>query len=299
MGAAVLGTSLVGAGEADAIVSGHANDGAVPFDAAAMRGADSPITTTIASAPMSAYVYKFVDMYEFKPFDPASGLTWGGNGTYSSGTATTIRANIDIPPGCLVRDVEYYIYNNSGSDFSPDSHIYVPGHGVISSIGASVAVPSTGSLVAARAVVSLQGPYPFGAKLLISCATPSTGQVQVNGARVGFTGAAAGVGTRGAAARVFNGQIPANATKTITVPDSLIAPGVMGMIAQITVSGASDDGALTIFRADTSRPGDATMHYGKSTTTSEAVVQLSAARQVKVHTTRGVHVGIDLVGILG
>src|ERR1700748_2289935 len=45
----------------------------------------SPITTTIASAPISGYVYRNVCMYDFKPFNPGAGLTWGGNGTYSSG----------------------------------------------------------------------------------------------------------------------------------------------------------------------------------------------------------------------
>jgi hypothetical protein len=223
VGAAVLGTALIGA-EAHAIGATPAGDGATPWHPGQFHGESSPITTTIASPPTSAYIYKFVDMYEFKPFNAASGLTWGGNGTYSSGTGTTIRASIEIPPGCLVRDVEYYIYNNSGSDFFPDSHIYVPGQGSISSIGASVAIPSTGAITATRALVSQQGPYPFGAKLMISCSTPSTGAIQVNGARVGFTGAAAGVGTRGTPMRVFNAAIGSGATQAITLPDTLIAP---------------------------------------------------------------------------
>ena len=83
-------------------------------------------------------------MYDFKPFDPAAKRTWGGYGVYSAGTGTSMRATLDIPPGCLVREVEYYIYNNSGSDFFPDSLHLRAGQGAIWSIGASVAVPSTG-----------------------------------------------------------------------------------------------------------------------------------------------------------
>jgi hypothetical protein len=298
MGAALVGSSLVG-GEAEAAVAGNHHDGAVPFDAGRARGASSPITTTIASPPTSAYIYKIVDMYEFKPFNPAAGLTWGGNGTYAGGTGTTIRASIDIPPGCLIREIEYYIYNNSGSNFSPDSHIYVPGQGAIASIGALVAIPSSTSIQAARAIVTQQGPYPFGAKLMISCSTPSTGVIQVNGARVGFTGAAAGVGTRGTPQRVFNGAIGAGATKTITLPDTLIAPGVMGILADVTVSGSNGNGALTVFRADTGQPAQPNMRYGTAPTTSEATVQVSAARQIKVHTSRAVDVAIDVIGILG
>ena len=107
------------------------------------------------------------------------------------------------------------------------------------------------------------------------------------------------MGTRGTPQRVFNSQLAANSTHTITLPDTLIAPGVMGIITYITVSGANGAGALTVFRADAGQPAQPTLHYGTSTTTSEITVQPSAAHQVKVHTTKAVHVAIDVIGILG
>jgi hypothetical protein len=107
------------------------------------RSADgSPITTTIASAPLSGYSYRTVSMYDFEPFYAASQKTWGGSGIYTAGTSGPVRASVEIPPGALVRDVEYYIYNNSGSPVSPDTYLYVAGSGSLASIGAS---PSVGS----------------------------------------------------------------------------------------------------------------------------------------------------------
>ena len=148
----------------------------------------SPITTTLASALINGYTYRSVCMYDFTPFDPNAKLTWGGSGTYSAGTGTALRASIEIPLGALVKDVEYYIFShNSGSNFVADTYLYVPGQGTISSIGASAVVPTGASIKAARVNVSQQGPYPFGSRLLVSCPTPSTGLIQVNGARVGFT----------------------------------------------------------------------------------------------------------------
>ena len=136
--------------------------------------------------------------------------------------------------------------------------------------------------------------------MLVSASTPTTGSVQVNGARVAFHRCGR---RRGYARRRRRGcstrQIGANTTQTITLPATLIAPGVVGIIAAVTVSGSSGHGALTVFRADEGRPAQATMHYGTATTTSEITTQLSAARQIKVHTTRAVHVAVDVIGILG
>lgn len=300
VGAAFLGTSLVegGARASAAVPSG---DGVAARQHGRVHGESSPYTTTIASAPTSAYIYKFVSMYDFEPFDPAGNRTWGGFGVYSAGTATPLRATLDIPPGCLVREVEYYMYNNSGNSTEADSYIWVPGSGVIWSIGATISVPSTStsSVSALRTSVTQQGPYPYGSRLLVSASTPTDGSVQINGARAAFTGAAAGVGTRGAPSRVFDAQIGTNTTRTITLPATLIAPGVVGVIAAVSASGSGGQGALTVFRADQGRPAQATMHYGTAATTSEITSQLSAARQIKVHTTRAVHVAIDVIGILG
>ena len=40
----------------------------------------SPITTTIASPPVSGYIYRTVCMFDFEPFFPSAQRTWGGSG---------------------------------------------------------------------------------------------------------------------------------------------------------------------------------------------------------------------------
>ena len=122
--------------------------------------------------------------------------TWGGSGVYSGGTSTTMRATVEVPAGALVREVEYYIFNNSGSNVVPDSWLYTPGQGTIASIGATATVASTGTITANRVLPpSSIGPYPLGSRLLLGLSTPTTGTVQINGARVGFSegGAASGL----------------------------------------------------------------------------------------------------------
>jgi hypothetical protein len=265
----------------------------------------SPITTTIASAPISGYTYRVVTMYDFFPFNPAAGKTWGGNGVYSSGVGTTLRATMEIPPGALIKDVEYYIFNNSGSDFIPDSHIYVPGFGSISSIGASVVVPSNaGAVSASRAIVSQQGPYPFGSRLLVSCSTPSTGTIQVNGARVGFVQGGAASGLFSTPIRVYDsrggaGKLAPGVTRTITLPANLVLPGTTGVIANITVANGAAIGYVRIWPASGAEPVASAINFGPSTPVANAmIIAVSSGRQINVEASVPVDVIIDLTGII-
>jgi hypothetical protein len=270
-----------------------------------VQPATSPITTTIASAPITGYVYRMVDMYDFKPFNPAAGLSWGGNGTYSSGTSTTIRASLDIPAGALIKDVEYYIYNNSGSDFIPDSHLYVPGHGSIASIGATVNIPSTATISASRAVVSQQGPYPLGSRILISCATPSTGTIQVNGARIGFF---LGAGTLGLFprpiriydSRTMGGIFAANTTRTITLDATRVQDGTSAVSLNITGIFATTNGVLKVYCASSLQPPGPTLYFRSDGfgTSAQAIVPITAARQISIFANQPVHVIIELNGLV-
>jgi hypothetical protein len=313
--ATAIATSLAVAPSATAAPpaggGGGTHDGAtVPTGGATtqtVKPDSSPITTTIGSAPLGGYVYRSVDMYDFKPFNPAAGLTWGGNGTYSSGVATTIRASMDIPNGALVADVEYYIYNNSGSDFVPDSHLYVPGFGSISSIGASVVIPSNAAgITASRAVVSQKGPYPLGARLMISCATPSNGAIQVNGARVGFLLSGGAIDPWDRPFRAYDsqtsgGKFAANSTRTITLPASIVPPGVVGVSLNVTSLNATANGLLRVYSASTVEPTTSVLYYRGDgfPSTNQIITAVSAARQIKVRCTSPTDVVLDVLGLVG
>lgn len=301
-GAAALAAGALGrADRAEAQPARPDGDGTA---AGRLHPNDSPITTTIASAPISAFTYRTVCMYDFRPFNPAAQPTWGGNGVYPGVVGTTMRATVEIPPGALVQDVEYYVYNNSGSDFLPDSHIYVPGHGSISSIGASVVIPSTGTITASRAPVTQTGPYPIGARLLVSLTMPSTGAIQVNGARVGFQVGAAGTGLlprpfRAYDSRVSGGKIAANSTRTVTLPASIVPSGTTGVLVNITATDASAEGFLKVSSAAAAEPAASALNYPAHSSIANAMtVAVSSGRQLHIKASSAVHVIVDVTGTI-
>ncbi len=265
----------------------------------------SPITATpIASAPISGYTYRTVCMYDFTPFDPNAKLTWGGYGTYSAGTATQVRATMEIPAGALVRDIEFYLYNNTGSTFYPDLFLYAPGYGSISPVGAYVAVPSGGGIVAARGVVAQQGPYPVGGRLVVSINTPNTGLVQINGARVGFSQGAAQLGLLPGPVRVYDsrsggGKIGRLVTRTITLPANLVPAGASGVIINLTAVNGAGPGYLKIASAAVGLPAASAINFGVGDAVANAlVVAISRTRQLNITASIPVDVIVDLTGVI-
>jgi hypothetical protein len=307
VGAAVLAGSIAGAKSAQATPASlrpSTSDG-VGAPLAAARPDGSPITTTIASPPLPNRIYRFVGMYDFFPFNPAAGKTWGGFGTYSGGTSTTMRATVEIPPGAVVQEVEYYIYNNSGSDLIPDTHVEVAGFGSISSIGATVSIPSQGIITASQATIpdGTKGPYPFASRLLVSVATPSTGTVQINGARVAFSHGGGTVGLLKVPVRAYDSRdghpkLAAGHARTITLPASVLLPGVIGVLANITVFNPAGNGSLKVYRGDLTAPKPATLYYSGGSATTQVEIEVSAKGKVKVLSSKSTDVVIDIIGTI-
>ena len=270
------------------------------------RSADgSPITTTIASAPLSGYTYRTVSMYDFEPFYPDSQKTWGGSGIYTAGTSGPVRASVEIPPGALVRDVEYYIYNNSGSPVFPDTYLYVAGAGTLSSIGASPSVASSTSITATRAVVpaATYGPYPLASRLLVSLTTPTTGTVQVNGARVGLTQGSGDIGLldtpyRAYDSRVTDGKLAAGGTRTVTLPASIVVPGTSGVIVNLTAVDGEANGYLKLYSAAAAEPSSSALNFSGSgaAIANGLLVAVSSGRQITVKANNSVHFIVDVTG---
>lgn len=264
----------------------------------------SPISTTIASAPVSGYIYRTVCMFDFEPFSPSSQRTWGGFGTYTAGSAGSLRATVEIPPGAWVGDVEYYVYNNSGSEVFPDTYLYVAGTGPITSINASVAVPSGPSTTATRVVVPTthNGPYPLGSRLLVSLTTPTTGTVQINGARVGFTSGSGAIGLLDAPQRVYDSRdftkLGAGVTRTITLPSSIVAPGATAVLINLIAINGEADGYLRVFSAAAALPVSSSVNFPGTgdAVANWQVVGVSAARQIKVYASKTTDFVIDVTG---
>lgn len=275
-----------------------ASSGSDGVSAAEPRAGGSPITTTLAGATTRGVSYKSVMMYDFEPFDPNAKKTWGGSGTYSAGTASSMRATIDIPPGAQVQQVEYYIYNNTGNPFYPDTYLWVPGQGTISSIGASVPVPTGTSLTATAVTPTQQGPYPDGSRLLVSASTPSTGLVQINGARVGFR---QGGGTEGVLQKplgVLGHTLKKGKIYNVALPSQLIAPGLTGVQLNVVAQGAKKAGSVRLWSHGEPRPKVPTMFFSGSGggVASALVVPVSKAGTFNVQATSAVHLDITALG---
>lgn len=267
----------------------------------------SPVTTTLASAPISGYVYRTVDMYDFRPFLPGGQVTWSpSGGVYTAGTATVLRASIEIPAGALIKDVEYYIYNKSTTTWGADAYLYVPGQAYLSSIGASVSIPSTGTVAAYRAVAGYQGPFPLGSRLLVSCSTPTTGLVLVNGARVGFSQGAGTLGQLPAPIRAYDsrltgGKFAVNTVRTITLPTTVYWPGVSAVSINVISLNSTAKGLVKVYSADASEPNTVVLYFRPDgfPWTNQIVTTVSSTRQVKVKVTAPTDIILDVVGIVG
>jgi hypothetical protein len=278
-------------------------DGVAAARVAAPEG--SPITTTIASAPVSGFIYRTVSMYDFVPFYPASQRTWGGSGIYTAGTSGPVRATVEIPPGALVRDVEYYVYNNSGSDVFPDTYLYVAGSGSLASIGASVAVPSGSAITAMRVVVppTGYGAYPLASRVLVSLTTPTTATVQINGARVGFSQGSGGVGMFDTPIRAYDSRhftkLNAGSTRTVTLTPDIVPPGATALLVNVTAVNGEAAGYLRVYSAAAAQ-SPASLYFkgdGKPIANWQ-IVGVSAARKIKVYASKRVHFVIDVTGIV-
>jgi hypothetical protein len=269
----------------------------------------SPITTTIASAPISGYTYRTVSWHDFQPTYPASGRTWSsvGGGVYTPDAQDALRAAVEIPPGALVRDVEYYIYNNSGAAVVPDSYLYVAGYVGIVSIGATASVPSSASITATRAVVpaATYGPYPLASRLLVSLSTPMNGTVQINGARVGFSQGSGAIGLlsspyRAYDSRVSDGKLAAGATRTVTLPSSIVVPGTTGVIVNLTAVNGEANGHLKLFSAAAAEPTSSALNFAGSgaAIANGLIVAVSSGRQINIKATHPVHFIVDVTGTI-
>lgn len=266
----------------------------------------SPVTTGAGSSPISGYVYRTLSMYDFFPFWADSKRSWNGYGTHCTAMAGPLRGSIEIPAGALVRDVEYYVSNNSGSNVVPFAAIYVPGNGSITVIGAQPTIASSASgiqTVRTDITAANYGPYPLGTRLIVNVDTPVSGLVQVNGARVGFSGGAGQTGLLPAPVRVYDsrltdGQFTTNSSRTVTLPASVVPPGATGVLLNITAVGLAP-GYFKVYPAGAAEPTSSSINYNPGEAIANAmVVGVNASRQLRVFSTSPAHIIFDVTGIV-
>ncbi|ACQ79039.1 hypothetical protein Bcav_0778 [Beutenbergia cavernae DSM 12333] len=298
--AAVPGIALAAPREATAPDAGTTTDGpATPLA--------SPITSTIASAPQNGYSYAVASMFDFTPESPTSQRAWGGVGVYTANAPGMLWASVDIPAGALVRDIEWYVRNTSGATVHALARLWAAGTGNLFATLRDIVIPTGSAITATRGSVpsAAYGPYPTATKLNLGLFTPVDGSVQVNGVRVGMTRGGSSTGLLASPVRIYDsrrsgGRFAAGSTRTLTVPVSVAASGVTGILANLTAIGGTGSGHLRVYPASSPLPPTAAVTYRGDGSASENAqpIGISTARQFKVYASAPVHLIVDVIGTL-
>lgn len=260
---------VFGAGAAMA-AGGVAGLAVSPAEAAAPSSLDgppspqaSPIASTIASPRRDFLVYRTVGEFDFSVESASARRTFGGSGVYPLDAATSMWASIDVPGGVTLDDIEFYVYNNTGSTAYAAVWLWTANSGYFSSQLANVAIASTNSVTATRAsfASSVNGPYPTGTKIFVTIYAPTNGRFQINGARLGMRGGG-NVSVRTPPARAFDSRNVAKFTagqiSVITISEDIAPQGTVGLLTNIVVLDGSSSGYVSVYPANTSAPGRAT-----------------------------------------
>lgn len=275
--------------------------------AASLRS-DSPVSSSITSPPQSGIVYRHASWLDFHPEGGSATRVYGGLGCYSSGSSPYLWATIEAPAGALVRDVEWYVYNNSGSTLTALARLWVAGTGTLFNTLVDTAIPSGSNLVKVRSAVppAARGPFPPGVKVGLGLNTAGGGTVQINGARVGFAGGAGAVGLLARTVKVYDsrsdgGRLGKGQERVVQLPRSLVPAGVSGVLLNVTAIDGRKAGAVTVYSPAEERPGGATLAFprGGPAEANALAVPCSNAGKVAVHATQRVHVRLDLIGTVG
>jgi hypothetical protein len=168
-----------------------------------------------------------------------------------------------------------------------------------------VKVPSSTSITATRAVVpaATYGPYPLASRLVISLFTPTTGAVQINGARVGFTQGSGDIGLlstplRAYDSRLTGGKLAAGGIRTVTLPSSIVAPGTSGVIVNLAAVEGEANGYLKLYSAAAAEPTSSALNFSGSgaAIANGLIVAVSSGRQINVKANKPVHFVVDVTG---
>lgn len=270
----------------------------------AVEPLSSPGIPSIGSPALDGHVYRAVVAYEFVPYFATAVKTFGGFGVYAATSGGPMRACVDIAPGALVGDVEFYLYNVSTDRAVGTACISVPGELLLSSIGAvAIARPRVPSVVAVRAVPMFRGPFPLGTKLCLTVDTPPDGTVQIVGARVGFLFGGGQIALQPKQVRVLNtktdgGPVAAGEKRAVVLSETHLPPGTTGVILRVTTVGATTAGNLNVF-GYSSPPAYPNVYYGASVTSAaELTIPVGVDRKVNILASTATHVALDIVGTI-
>lgn len=301
------GVALAGA-TAAALVSAPASAAPPPPSGGSTKGRTlSPGQAhTLTGTPKAGLTYRTVSFMDFTSEQGSHPNGWGGYGVYNSG-GDAMHATLELPPGARVRDVEWYAYNTGSTNLVLFARLWTAGSGFLATQVVDTALPPGTGVRAIRVTPPLAnaGPYLPGTMLYLISGCDGTSAQQINGCRVGFD---LGVGDTGLLttpvraydSRVSGGKLLGGLTRVVTLPASVVKPGMSGVLVTLTATQAAASGYLRAWRTGSAMPASSSLNYTKGMNIANTVVVgVDAARRLSVFSSRSTHFIIDVVGTIG
>jgi hypothetical protein len=256
----------------------------------------------IGSAPISGYSYAHRSFMDFDTLDLGA-RNWSDTGVYASSGSGEMGTTVDLPPGAVFRDMEWYFMSTLATKL--EAYLWTSGSARFQVVASMPVAAGSTALRAQRVVIPADhnGPYASGARLLLWAVTGSG--VRINGARVGFTAGPAGSIMLPAPVRVYDSRSGAKIANGQTRTHNLsswVPAAAVGAILSLTAVNGEGSGWLTVYANGAALPGTSSISWQANSIANEIHTALNADRQIKVNCGGGptskTHYLIDLVGYL-
>jgi hypothetical protein len=100
--------------------------------------------------------------------------------------------------------------------------------------------------------------------------------------------------------RVSGGKLAAGATRTVTLPSSIVVPGTSGVIVNLTAVNGEANGYLKLFSAAAAEPISSALNFSSNgaAIANGLIVAVSSGRQINIKASRSVHFIVDVTGTI-
>ena len=287
------GLVALGAAGAATLLGGGAASAATDSDPGGPR---------IGGPLIGGYSYLYRQYYDFAPVDN-SAISYLDGGVFGS-TQPKLSTAVELPFGAVLWSVEFYVQTTV--DMTVEAAVWRTQSSdpvtltlaKYSSLSPQVATYAIGIPDAKR------GPYAPGSMLLIGVNTTSS-DTRLNGARIGYTRAPAGVVMLGKPVRAYDtrtggGAKIGNGQTRIHSLAAHLPAGATAAIVNLTVTSGEKSGGLALYSAGTTVPSGSAIYWTNATVSNQLHTKVTSDRRIKV-TMRGVpgskcHYFLDVVG---
>ena len=299
----LAGLGALGGGAVLGATAGSGTAGAEPEPSPLTDGSPRAIPTNlepIGSAPQAGTTYAYAMFVDFSV--SAGTRTIGTAGAYGGQLGTTF----DLPPGAVLRDIEWYTRNQATTPFYAVAWLWVAGTDGQPVIDIRT-IPQSADIAATYVPVltNFNGPFPLGTKLVLQAFAPTT-TTQIHGVRVGYSPGPLRPTLLPTPIRVYdsrsvNRPIAPNGTRNISLA-AAIPVGAVGAIINLSVTNTNGTGTLRVGKGGDT-PVATSLQWSRTgdRVTTSTTTQVSGNREIavlSVSSTGTTQLLVDVVGYL-